>query len=116
MASPARSAAESYLVCVNARDLAGLSALFAPGALLLAAGGQRLSGRDAIGGFYEQTVLPAQPDVRAVRFVEQGDTCVMELEATTPHAPGVTARMIDVVTVDAAGLIERLAIYMQLTA
>jgi len=114
MTSPARLAAESYVVCVNGRDLDGLAALFAPDARVLAAGGQRVVGRDAIRRFYEETVLPGQPDVQCVRFVEQGDTCVMELEATTAHAPGVTARLVDVLTVDDAGRIERLAIYMQL--
>ena len=114
MTSLARRAADSYLVCVNGRDLDGLVALFAADAQLFAAGGQKLAGRDEIRAFYEGTVLPSQPNVLGARFVEQGDTCVMELEATTPHGPGVTAHMIDVVTVDRVGRIERLAIYMQL--
>ena len=75
MSSPARSAADLYIARVNERDLDGLVALFAPDALLIAAG-----------------------------------------EATTPAAPGLTARMIDVLSVGADGRIVRLAIYMQLNA
>jgi uncharacterized protein (TIGR02246 family) len=114
MSTPARSAADAYLARVNARDLDGLVELFAPDALLLAAGGQRLEGRDAIRAFYAGNVLPTEPSVRGVHFVQQDATCVMELEATTPAAPGMTARLIDVVTVGGDGRIVRLAIYMQL--
>jgi uncharacterized protein (TIGR02246 family) len=114
MSTPARSAADAYLERINARDLDGLIALFSPDALLLAAGGQRLEGRDAIREFYASTVLPSEPTVRGVHFVQQDATCVMELEATTRAAPGMTARLIDVVTVGGDGRIVRLAIYMQL--
>jgi steroid delta-isomerase len=114
MSSPARSAAEAYLARVNARDIDGLVALFAPDAVLLAAGGQRLQGADAIREFYASTVLAAEPSVRAVHFVQQDASCVMELEATTAAAPGSTARLADVLTVGGDGRIVRLAIYMQL--
>lgn len=114
MSTPARSAADAYIDRVNARDLDGLVALFAPDALLIAAGGQRLHGTDAIRGFYADTVLRAAPAVRGVHFVQQDATCVMELEATTAAAPGMTARLVDVLTVGSDGRIVRLAIYMQL--
>jgi hypothetical protein len=114
MSSPARSAADAYLARVNQRDIDGLVALFAPDAVLLAAGGQRLVGSQAIRAFYASTVLPPEPAVRGVHFVQQDASCAMELEATTPAAPGLTARMVDVLTVGADGRIVRLAIYMQL--
>ena len=114
MSSPARSAADAYIARVNRRDLDGLVALFAPDAVLLAAGGQRLVGAAAIRDFYASTVLPSEPAVRGVHFVQQDASCVMELEATTPAAPGLTARLVDVLTVGGDGRIVRLAIYMQL--
>jgi uncharacterized protein (TIGR02246 family) len=114
MGSPARSAADAYIARVNERDLDGLVDLFADDALLLAAGGQRLEGRDAIRSFYESMVIPAAPQVRGVHFVQQDATCVVELEATTEAAPGTTARLVDVMTVGGDGRIVRLAIYMQL--
>lgn len=114
MSTAARSAAEAYVERVNQRDLDGLVALFAPDALLLAAGGQSAQGHDQIRAFYESMVLPAAPQVRAVSFVQQDTTCVMELEATTAAAPGVTSQLIDVVTVRGDGRIVRLAIYMRL--
>lgn len=116
MSSPAHAAAEAYVDRVNARDLDGLVALFAPDALLLAAGGQRAQGVDAIRDFYATSVLPAEPRVRAVHFVTQEPSCVMEVEATTSSAPGVVARLVDVLTVGGDGRIVRLAIYLQLTA
>ena len=91
MSSPARRAADAYIARVNERDLDALVALFAPDALLLAAGGQRLAGADEIRAFYASMVIAAQPSVRGVNFVQQDATCVMELEATTPAAPDSTA-------------------------
>jgi len=114
MSTPARAAADAYISRVNERDLDGLADLFAPDALLLAAGGQRLEGKDAIRAFYESTVLPSAPSVRGVHFVQQEASCVMELEATTSAAPGLVARLVDVLTVGGDGRIVRLAIYMQL--
>ena len=114
MSSPVRRAAEAYVEHVNARDADALLGLFAADALLLAAGGQTLQGSEEIRAFYESAVFPPAPVVRAVRFIEQGDTCAMELEATTSAAPDLTAHLIDVLTVDAAGAITRLAIYMRL--
>jgi hypothetical protein len=75
-----------------------------------------LQGPEEIRSFYASAVLPSEPKVRGVNFVQQDATCVMELEATTPAAPGLTARMIDVLEVGADGRIVRLAIYMQLNA
>jgi ketosteroid isomerase-like protein len=114
MSTPARAAADAYIARVNARDLDGLVELFAPEALLFAAGGQRLQGKEQIRAFYEGTVLVSAPSVRGVHFVHQEATCVMELEATTPAAPDLTARLVDVLTVGGDGRIVRLAIYMQL--
>jgi len=114
MSTPARAAAEAYVARVNERDLDGLVELFAPDAILLAAGGQRMQGKDEIRDFYASMVLPAAPSVRAVHFVQQEASCVMELEATTAAAPDVTARLVDVLTVGGDGRIVRLAIYMQL--
>lgn len=114
MSSAVRRAAETYLACVNARDGDALLELFAPQALVLAAGGQTIRGRDEIRAFYAGAVFPPAPVVRALRFVEQGDTCAVELEATTSAAPDLAAHLIDVFTVDQAGLITRIAIYMRL--
>jgi steroid delta-isomerase len=116
VSSPARSAANAYIARVNAGDLDGLVALFAPDAVVLAAGGQRREGAAAIRDFYADTVLVARPHVQAVHFVQQDPSCVMELEATTAAAPGATARLVDVLTVGGDGRIVRLAIYMQLSA
>jgi ketosteroid isomerase-like protein len=116
MSTPARAAADAYIARVNERDLDGLVELFAPEALLLAAGGQRLEGKEAIRAFYEGTVLVSAPMVRGVHFVQQDATCVMELEATLPAAPDLTAHMVDVLTVGGDGRIVRLAIYMRLDA
>lgn len=114
MPSSARSAADAYIARVNERDLEGVVALFSPDAIVLAAGGQRLQGADEIRAIYAETVLPAEPRIRGVHFVQQDPSCVFELEATTAAAPGVVAHLVDVMTVGGDGRIVRLAIYVQL--
>jgi len=106
----ARRAAERYVELVNAVDLEGLAALFAPDATLLHPTGV-YDGRDAIRAFYAESVVVFAPEVVATSWVEADEHCVFEMEA---RAGGeAVAQAIDRVTVDAGGAITRLAIYFR---
>jgi hypothetical protein len=109
MTSPARHAAERYVAMVNARDLEGLVALFAPTATLLHPVG-RFEGHDAIQGFYTDNVLLHAPKITAVSWVDADRFSVFEMDARAPQSDTV-AHAIDHLTVDDDGHIERLAIY-----
>jgi steroid delta-isomerase len=109
MTSPAHEAAERYVAMVNARDLEGLAALFAPDATLLHPLG-RFEGHGAIRDFYADNILVHSPQITAVSWVDADRACVFEMDARPPQGDTV-AHAVDHVTVDRDGRIERLAIY-----
>ena len=109
MPLPAHHAAERYLDLVNTRDLDNLVALFASDAKVHHPAGE-FTGHDGIRAFYAGNVLLHGPRVSAVSWVEAGPVCVFEMEARVQGGEGV-AHVIDHLTVDDRGLIDRLAIY-----
>jgi steroid Delta-isomerase len=109
MTSPAHQAAEHYVAKVNAGDLEGLVALFAPDATLLHPAG-RFQGHDAIRGFYSDNVLLHSPRITASSWVDADRSCVFEMDARPLHGDAVS-HAIDHMTVDGDGRIERLAVY-----
>jgi SnoaL-like domain len=102
----ARSAAQRYVAMVNARDEAGLAALFADDAILDHTLG-RYEGRQAILGFYRDVIFAAGPVITATSWSEQGHTCVVSLEGIVGRH---VTNTVEVFTVDGAGQITRLDI------
>jgi ketosteroid isomerase-like protein len=109
MTTAAHTASLAYLEKVNARDLDGLVALFAPDAQLLHPVGE-FAGHDEIRSFYAENVLRHGPTVTGVSWVHEGPTCVLAMEAVAPGSTSAS-KAIDHLTVDADGRIARLAIY-----
>jgi SnoaL-like domain len=104
--STARNAGEAYIAAVNAVDLDGLVSLFAPEATVLHPLGA-FEGTDAIREFYATNILAHAPRIVGSGWVEQGHTCVFELEAS---AAGGASHAMDHCTVDENGKILRMAI------
>jgi len=62
------------------------------------------------GRCYEQFIFASNVTVEASHTYESGDTCIIELEGRSPDTTD-RFRMVDIFTVDADGLVKRLAIY-----
>lgn len=104
--TPARRAAEAYIDAVNGRDLGRLAGLFGVDATLLHPLGS-FRGVGPIREFYASNVLAHGPTIVASEWMEDGDHCMFELEATLGDR---TSHAIDHLTVDDAGTIIRMAI------
>lgn len=103
---PARAAAESYLSTINAGDLEGLLALFAPHAVVHHPLGT-FEGADRLREFYGTFIIPARPVMTGSGWVAEGRICAFELEALTE---GRRTFALDHLTVDDDGAITRMAI------
>lgn len=107
MTSPAHQTADRYVELVNAGDLDGLVGLFQPDATVLHPQGS-FTGHDAIRGFYSESVLAFSPCITATSWVDEGSTCVFEMDASVGDN---VSKAIDHLTVSEGGRMTRLAIY-----
>jgi ketosteroid isomerase-like protein len=106
-----RRFAERYVELTNNGRYDELGKLFAADALFIGPGGRQFQGRDEISNFY-QTFLPTiKPTLRMASFVEQGDTCVYELEARINDDTAFKLSAIDHATLNGDGLVARFAVY-----
>jgi len=108
VSGPSRGAVDRYVAAVRAKDLDAIEDLFAEDAVLLPPQSEALEGKEAILGYYRDLVFALGPVPTAVRHVEDGATCVVELEA---EFEGAVLAFADVFTVDGDGRVHRLAIY-----
>ena len=106
--------ARGYITLVNEGRYSEISALFSENALYLPPTGEIINGRDAIHDFYERFLSALRPSFRLGHVAEQGSDCAIELEAVDPDsADGYTLTAVDFFTVDASGLISRMAVYLR---
>ena len=106
-----REFADRYVDLVNSRQYDRLVTLFADDALFLGPGGREFHSAAEIGAFYEEFLPQLTPTIRIATFVEQGDSCVYELEARTAGADDYRLSAIDHATLDADGRVRRFAVY-----
>lgn len=109
--SAPRTFAETYVGIINSGDYATVGSLFAQDALFLAPGARRFEGRHAITEFYSKFLAEVVPTIRICTYVESGDDCVFELEAMHNGSDTYALGAIDHATVDADGLVKRMAVY-----
>ncbi len=109
--SKPRTFADTYTGIINNGDYGKLGSLFAEDALFLAPGARRFEGRSAIAAFYAEFLAEVVPTVRICTYVESGDDCVFELEAMHNGSDTYVLGAIDHATVDADGLVKRMAVY-----
>ena len=104
--SPAHQAAQAYIDAVNTTDIERLAGLFAADATVLHPMGT-FRGTDSIREFYAASVLAHAPRIIASEWMNDGDHCMFELEASVGDR---TSHAIDHLTVDDSGRIVRMAI------
>lgn len=110
-AGPARRAAERYFEAVNAGDLQGIAALFSEDSVLEHPAGTFI-GRDAIAGFYRDSVLPLQTSLTPVTVFDTGEHCLAEFVGRSPLGDEVVY-VCDVFRVNPDGTIAALRIYIR---
>lgn len=101
--------AERYFVCMRARDLDSLCALFAEDAVMILPDGKELTGRDAIRGMYAYLFQAGAPVPDAVATVASGTMAAVEIEARLPD--GSVRRTANFFHCGDAGTIKRLGVY-----
>jgi hypothetical protein len=109
-ATPACAAAQGYVDRINAGQFGAVADLFADDGLLYHGPGHYHRGLAAIRDFYEGTIGPQKPQIRAVDFVGAGEECVVALASNT--AMGATRRFmlasVDLFTVGRDGKVTRM--------
>jgi ketosteroid isomerase-like protein len=103
--------AETYTGIISKGDYGKLGSLFAEDAVFLAPGARRFEGRPAIAEFYTEFLSQVVPTIRICTYVESGDDCVSELEEMHNSSDSYVLGAIDHATVDAEGLVKRMAVY-----
>jgi hypothetical protein len=118
-ANPARAAALTYQRSVNAKDLDLLRTIFAEEAVLVVPTGLTpddptgtFRGIGPVMGFFGGVSFPQHAVLTYRGVYEDGDTCVVELEGRLPDR---TVEAVDIFTVNAAGLVTRMAVYARVT-
>jgi hypothetical protein len=106
-----RRFAETCVELINRGGYDQLGELFAEDARFLAPGQREFLGRAQITEFYKQFLADITPQVRIATYVEQGNDCVFELEATTRDRPDFRLGAIDHATLDANGFVSRFAVH-----
>jgi aryl-alcohol dehydrogenase-like predicted oxidoreductase len=113
--SLAARAVGAYVDLINARRYDEIGDLFAADGEFLAPTGETLRGREAIRAFYSSALRQIAPEeVWVHSAVAEGNRCVIEISARLPGEPaGSSHVVVDHFTVDAAGLVTRLAVYLR---
>jgi SnoaL-like domain len=115
VASLALDAVHKYVQLINARRYDDIGDLFAEDAEFLAPTGDTLRGRKTIQAFYAAGLRKISPDeVWVHSSVAEGDRCVIEIAARlADDPPDKTHIVVDHFTVDGAGLVARMAVYLR---
>jgi hypothetical protein len=108
-------AVRKYVDLINARRYDDIGDLFAEDAEFLAPTGDTLRGRQSIQAFYAAGLRKISPDeVWLHSSVAEGARCVIEIAARLANdPPGKTHIVVDHFTVDGAGLVTRMAVYLR---
>jgi len=114
-ASLAARAVGAYIDLINARRYDEIGDLFAADGEFLAPTGETLRGREPIRAFYSSALRQISPEeVWVHSAVSEGNCCVIEIAARLPGEPrGSSHVVVDHFTVDAAGLVTRMAVYLR---
>ncbi|MGE0388406.1 MAG: nuclear transport factor 2 family protein, partial [Gammaproteobacteria bacterium] len=112
-ASLAKRTAERYVALVNAGDFDAVGDLFAEHARHLPPPPARgfIEGREAILAFYKSFAQPLGARIVPINSVADGNSCVIEFDATTRDRPDGGNPSMAIFTVDDDGKIVRMAIY-----
>ena len=109
--SPARRAVDRYVEVATSGGKGAIADLFAADATFHNADGGITRGREAIRAVYEEKLANITPAFHVAHLVEDGDHCWVELANGSTDDPQLIAS--DHFTVDAEGLITRMAVFLR---
>jgi hypothetical protein len=121
-AAPAQNASASggactaphqYVELINDGKYDSVGSLFADDAVYMGPDGKTRHGSKNIGAFYSSFLPKLKPQLRASKFFEQGNECMMELENKDSQTGEFTPAAVDHFTVDSAGKISRFIVYLR---
>jgi hypothetical protein len=107
------STPHKYVELINDGKYDSVGTLFADDAVYMGPDGKTRRGSKDIGAFYSRFLPRLKPDLRASKFFEQDNECMMELENKSTRTGGFTPAAVDHFTVDAAGKISSFIVYLR---
>jgi hypothetical protein len=112
-AGGACNAPHQYVKLINDGKYDSVGSLFADDAVYMGPDGKTRHGSKDIGAFYSGFLPRLKPQLRASKFFEQGNECMMELENKSSQTGEFTPTAVDHFTVDSAGKISRFIVYLR---
>jgi hypothetical protein len=102
---------ERYFASIRARDLDGLSALYAENARFTLPNGREFNGVDAIREMHRTVFAAGGPIPTPLKSIAGANSIAVEIEARLPD--GTVRRTANLYYLDAAGRIQELSVYMR---
>jgi predicted SnoaL-like aldol condensation-catalyzing enzyme len=112
-AGGACSAPHKYVELINSGKYDSVGSLFADDAVYMGPDGKTRDGSKDIGAFYSGFLPRLKPQLRASKFFEQGNECMMELENKNNRTGEFTPTAVDHFTIDSGGKISRFIVYLR---
>jgi hypothetical protein len=112
-ASGACSAPHEYVSLINDGKYDSVGSLFADNAVYMGPDGKTRHGSKAIGAFYSRFLPRLKPQLRASKFFDQGNECMMELETKNDRTGEFTPAAVDHFTIDSSGKIATFIVYLR---
>jgi SnoaL-like domain len=107
------STAREYVRLISEGKYDSLGNLFAEDAVYMGPDGKTRHGGKQIGAFYSNFLPKLKPQLRAAKFFEQGDECMMELENKSSRTGEFRLTAVDHFTVDTSGKISSFVVYLR---
>jgi SnoaL-like domain len=102
-----------YVQLINEGKYDSVGSLFADDAVYMGPDGKTRHGSKDIGGFYSRFLPRLKPQLRASKFFEQGNECMMELENKTSDTGEFAPTAVDHFTIDSTGKISSFIVYLR---
>jgi SnoaL-like domain len=112
-AGGACNAPREYIKLINDGKYDSIGSLFTDDAVYMGPDGKTRHGSKDIGAFYASFLPRLKPQLRASRFFEQGNECMMELENKNSRTGEFTPAAVDHFTVDSAGKVSSFIVYLR---
>ena len=112
-AGGACSVPREYVNLINDGKYDSLGDLFADDAAYMGPDGKTRNGSKDVGAFYSRFLPRLKPHLRASKFFEQGNECMMELENKNSQTGEFMPTAVDHFTINSAGKISSFIVYLR---
>jgi SnoaL-like domain len=102
-----------YIELINDGKYSSVGGLFAYDAVYMGPDGKTRRGSKDIGAFYSDFLPKLKPSLRASKFFEQGNDCMMELENKSTRTGEFMPTAVDHFTINSAGKISSFIVYLR---